>query len=137
LKSLLETDLAKAYNYEAEFAFAVRRRARMQKQEDNQQEKTRNTYILQRSLWDNRTRAAVLADAAQRFPPEKIDTIMAILDEYPRHKGFGTETDTETGIARVHLAILKLSHGDTAVLRQCVELANSDFRDVLVAAGDA
>ena len=46
-----------------------------------------------------RTRAAVLADAAQRFPHENIDTIMAILDEYPRYKGAGSETDTEAGIA--------------------------------------
>ena len=124
----------------------------MQKQEDNQQgllgpptkfttlrqqEKTRNTYILQRSLWDNRTRAAVLADAAQRFPLENIDTIMAILDEYPKYTGAGTETDTETGIARVHLAILKLSDGSITRLRQGVELANRDYRDVLQLEGDA
>ncbi len=54
---------------------------------------------------DGNSRAAVLADAAQRFSHEDIKTIMAILDEYPRYKGGGgdSETDTEAGIARVHL----------------------------------
>jgi hypothetical protein len=39
------------------------------------------------------------------------------------------------GLERIRFATLKLSHGDLAELRRAVEIAQIDWRDVLVAAG--
>jgi hypothetical protein len=44
------------------------------------------------------------------------------------------ETDP-TGLERIRFAVLKLSDGDLGELRRAVEIANVDWRDVLVAAG--
>ena len=45
-----------------------------------------------------------------------------------------TATDPE-GLERIRFAALKLSNGDLAELRRAVEIAQIDWRDVLVAAG--
>ena len=42
---------------------------------------------------------------------------------------------TEEGLERIRLAVLKLSGGDLARLRDAIALARTDWRDVLVAAG--
>ncbi len=92
-----------------------------------------------RSLMDKRnwTRAGVLADAAQRFPHEDINTIMAILDEYHTYIGeIETDDEAEIETARVQLAILELSEGDITKLREWVKEANSGFREVLMSAGE-
>lgn len=39
------------------------------------------------------------------------------------------------GLERIRFAALKLSNGDLSELRRAVEIANVDWRDVLVAAG--
>ena len=44
------------------------------------------------------------------------------------------ETDPR-GLERIRFAALKLSDGDLGELRRAVEIANVDWRDVLVAAG--
>lgn len=43
----------------------------------------------------------------------------------------------EKGLERIRFAVLKLSGGDLAELRRAVQLAQVDWRDVLVAAGFA
>ena len=45
-----------------------------------------------------------------------------------------TSTDPE-GLERIRFAALKLSNGNLAELRRAVEIAQIDWRDVLVAAG--
>ena len=41
----------------------------------------------------------------------------------------------ETGLKRLRFAVLRLSEGDPAKLRSAVDLAQSDWRDLLMAAG--
>jgi hypothetical protein len=65
-------------------------------------------------------RDLVIAIAKQCFPNEDQGKIMGILDLY-----HGPEKE------RVQIAILKLSGGDLESLREHVEIAKSDFRDVL------
>jgi len=69
-------------------------------------------------------RDLVIAKAKQCFPNEDHGKIMGILDLY------GQESH-EREIERVQIAILKLSGGDLESLRAHVEIAKSDFRDVL------
>ena len=45
------------------------------------------------------------------------------------------ETATPKALERIRFAALKLSGGDLAKLREAVQLAQQDWRDVLVAAG--
>jgi len=40
-------------------------------------------------------------------------------------------------LERIRFAVLKLSHGDLNALQQAIDLAKSDWRDALVAAGFA
>ena len=42
---------------------------------------------------------------------------------------------TEPGIERIRLAVLKLSGGDIAMLVDAIALAQTDYRDALMAAG--
>jgi hypothetical protein len=75
------------------------------------------------------SREQVIAAANATFRPEERAQALAILDAYPG--------DTPTGRARVQLAVLKLSGGELARLRDFVEVAIADFRDVLYAADDS
>jgi hypothetical protein len=43
----------------------------------------------------------------------------------------------ERGLERIRFAVLKLSNGDLTELKRAVQMAQSDWRDVLVAAGFA
>ena len=58
------------------------------------------------------------------FPPKQFDAVMPILNEY------GTE-DWQRGVNRVRLAVLKLVGGDLQALRHEIDVARSDYRDVL------
>ena len=65
--------------------------------------------------------------ARRDFSADEHSTVMATLSEY------GTEK-WQREPARVHLAALKLADGSVQKLRACIELAKSDYRDVLAAA---
>ena len=58
------------------------------------------------------------------FPLEQFDAVMSILNDY------GTE-DWQRGVNRVRLAVLKLADGDLQLLRREIDVAKSDYRDVL------
>lgn len=58
------------------------------------------------------------------FAHDDVDGILAVLDRY------GVRPH-EAEIHRVHMAILKLSDGDRALLESDVETAKRDYRDVL------
>src|SRR5687768_202166 len=73
------------------------------------------------------SRELVLKKLRHSFPNAADATeALASLDGYPG--------DTPKGQARLQLAILKQCDGNLARLRQLVELARTDFRDVLVGA---
>ena len=73
------------------------------------------------------SRDLVLKKLRQSFPDEAAaGEALALLDNYPG--------DTPTGRARVQLAILKQCEGDLARLSQLIDLARTDYRDVLVGA---
>ena len=58
------------------------------------------------------------------FPAKQFDAVMSILNEY------GTE-NWQRGVNRVRLAVLKLAGGDLQALRREIDVAKSDYRDVL------
>ena len=58
------------------------------------------------------------------FTPEEFDAVMGILKEYGREKW-------QREIPRVQLAVLKLANGSLTRLRRSIEVAKSDYRDVL------
>ncbi|HEX3625011.1 MAG TPA: hypothetical protein VH280_06225 [Verrucomicrobiae bacterium] len=62
--------------------------------------------------------------ARREFPPENVSEVLAIIDEYGIEKWHREPT-------RVRLAILKLAEGSIERLRNHVETAKWDFRDVL------
>lgn len=70
------------------------------------------------------SRAMVLRKAERTFPHHDPAEIIRVLDEY------GTES-YERERERVHLAVLFASEGDLRTLRELVDLAKTDYRDVL------
>ena len=66
------------------------------------------------------TKDLVIAKVKKIFPNENKKQVAAILDSY------GGKEDI-----RVQIAILKLSNGDLEELRELVDTANKDYRDVL------
>ena len=70
------------------------------------------------------TRADVERIVQRDFSPEDRSAALGVLAEY---SGIGEPH-------RVHLAILKMSYGDLAKLREWITTAQQDFRDVLAAA---
>jgi len=70
-----------------------------------------------------KTRQDILTRLAQDFPNDQA-TVLALLDEYT--------SDTEAGRNRVQWVILEHSNKDIARVRQLVDLANLDYRDVLM-----
>lgn len=58
------------------------------------------------------------------FPADDYDAVMTILDMY------GTEA-WQRECARVQLAALKLANSSLERLRSCIEIAKTDYRDVL------
>jgi hypothetical protein len=73
------------------------------------------------------TREDVLRIIRREFSAENPDAILAILDQY------GTES-WQAERDRVHLAVVKLSGGDVAQLRDQVGIACRDYRDVIALA---
>lgn len=73
------------------------------------------------------SRADVLRIARREFPDTAEDEVMAILDRYGV-KPYQQERD------RVQLAALKLAGGKLNELRRHIEVACTDYRDVLMAA---
>jgi hypothetical protein len=67
----------------------------------------------------------VLAKVNQLFPQDLVRSAVDVLDEYR------ARDDDDEGRRRVQLAVLKLSSGDLARLRDLVVLALEDFRDVI------
>jgi hypothetical protein len=71
------------------------------------------------------------------FPPDQQENVRVLLrdecgDNLPFQKGLSAE-----GYDPIRLAVLKLSNRDMQKLQVAVRLANSDWRDVLVASGFA
>jgi hypothetical protein len=64
--------------------------------------------------------------------PGSADAVLQELAELPRRAGYDPEV---LASERVQAAIVLLAHGDVRRLRQALDLAASDWRDVLVAAG--
>ena len=60
---------------------------------------------------------------AESFPDADQTQILALLNEY--------QSESAAGRLRVQLAVLKLSQGDLGKLRHYVEVARTDYRDVL------
>jgi hypothetical protein len=73
------------------------------------------------------TREDVVRVVARDFPDVEQGRALSLLGEYP------PETDSGDP-ARTHLAILKLSGGDIARIRELVAVARQDFRDVIATA---
>ena len=69
------------------------------------------------------SRALVIAKVEALFPASQRAAALAEVDRYPG--------DTPEGRARVQLAALRMAGGDHAQLRDWVDLALRDFRDVL------
>ena len=67
---------------------------------------------------------AVIRVVRRDFPAEQFEAVMSILNEY------GTE-DWQRGAERVRLAALKLAAGDLQALRHQIDVAKTDYRDVL------
>ncbi len=70
------------------------------------------------------TKDIVIKAVSKMFPNESKDCILDLLNSY------GLE-NYEYEKERVHLAILKLSGGDTNKLLQYIQSAKGDYRDVL------
>ena len=68
--------------------------------------------------------ALVAKKAAQLFSPEELPSVMALLQSY------GTQS-WQRELDRVRLALLKLSNGSLESLRQGLEVAHQDYRDIL------
>jgi hypothetical protein len=75
----------------------------------------------------------VVAAIEKLFTPYEQETITKMLiEECNAEKIYAS---SEAGVERIQLAVLKLSDGDTDKFLAAVELAQLDWRDVLVAAG--
>ena len=72
----------------------------------------------------NVSRDDVLRIIKRDYPLKDRDTILDMLKEYGTEPSHGEPH-------RVHLAILRLGNRDTNQLRQHVDTAKSDFRDVI------
>jgi hypothetical protein len=70
------------------------------------------------------TEKDVIRIVQRDFPTRQLDDVMSILNEY------GTK-DWQRGLDRVRLAVLKLAGGDFQALRREIDVAKSDYRDVL------
>lgn len=79
--------------------------------------------------------ALVKAAVLNLFPPASTSVVVRLLEERCSNNLPLIEKQGERGIERIRAAVLKLSEGDLAKLEQALKLANSDWRDVLVAAG--
>jgi len=73
----------------------------------------------------------------QMFPPEQHAAVVAVLETRCGLALPLMETASPEALERIRFAVLKLSSGSLPELERAVSLANTDWRDVLVAAGFA
>lgn len=73
----------------------------------------------------SRTNEELHAAIAEDFPNEKLEDVIALLNQY------GTESH-EREILRVQFDIVKLSKGNLAELKKLVKQAKIDYRDILM-----
>jgi imidazole glycerol phosphate synthase subunit HisF len=67
------------------------------------------------------------------FPqPGSANGVLQLLDRLPAEAGYDEETLRSE---RIRAAIVLLANGDLGKLRDAIELAKTDWRDLLVAAG--
>lgn len=72
------------------------------------------------------------------YPPEQREEVVRLLVEECGHNIPPTRLDEdEFAFERLRFAALKVSNGDIEVLRKAINLAKSDFRELLGAAGFA
>jgi hypothetical protein len=71
------------------------------------------------------------------FPEDQQDAVRALLLEECGHNLPFLQKLDPVGMDRFRFAALKLSHGNMHKLREAVNLAKTDWRDLLVAAGFA
>jgi hypothetical protein len=69
------------------------------------------------------TREMVLQKVKRTFPQHAPADVLAILDQF--------ESESAEGQARVQLAMLFASEGNLLTLRELIDLAMTDYRDVL------
>lgn len=71
------------------------------------------------------------------FPPTQHDVVAEILQNECGNNLPFLEKETPEGLERFRFAVLKLSEGSMRKLREAIRMANTDWRDLLVAAGFA
>ena len=69
------------------------------------------------------------------FPPEHPGAVIESLEARCGPSLPLWHAPTPQGLERIRFAVLKLSSGSLAQFERAIELANADWRDVLVAAG--
>lgn len=72
---------------------------------------------------------------AALFPPAACSEAVTLLEAECADELPFCEAADEDSLERIRFAVLKLSHGDLASLKEWVNHAKVDWRDVLVAAG--
>jgi hypothetical protein len=82
---------------------------------------------------DDTLRPTVTAIVASLFAPDEHKTVADLLIEECNAERL--HTSSAEGLERIQLAILKLSNGEVDKFLAVAELAQMDWRDVLVAAG--
>lgn len=80
--------------------------------------------------------AGVISDRLQayvrrRFAPDEVEPIFGLLAEVV----YEEPGSTEEGIERIQAAVVLIADGDVQRLLRAMEMAQDDWRDVLVAAG--
>ena len=82
---------------------------------------------------DTQLRPTVIASIKSLFEPEDRETVTEILvEESNAERLYTTSADA---VERIQLAVLKLSNGEVDKFLAAAELAQLDWRDVLVASG--
>ncbi len=79
----------------------------------------------------NRTKTII----QKMFPSEQQDDVeQFIIEECGNNLPFLQNSD-EIGLERIRFAVLTVSNGDLNKLLSCIQLAQADWRDMLMAAG--
>jgi hypothetical protein len=71
------------------------------------------------------------------FPPDRREQVRALLQEECGNNLPFCQNFDESEMDRIRFSVLKLSDGDLNQLQKAIGLANTDWRDLLVAAGFA
>jgi hypothetical protein len=73
----------------------------------------------------------------QIFPADRTQEVAGRLANECGNNLYGFESADKYALERIHFAVLKLSKGNLSELRRWIASANTDWRDVLAAAGFA